>query len=117
MRSREVRVKLNIDGVRTGIRTAAGQGLKDAIDFLGEKADAITPRDRGDLIKSRRTKLDRNKLLASIQWTNPIATIQHENLKVKHADGRTAKYGEITFAVHGHAALEIVAAQIRKVTR
>lgn len=106
---------IDFKGLEKAVRAAAGQGIKVAIDYLGEESDKVTPRDTGDLIRSRRNTVDRDALVGDIKYTDPIAAIMHENLYVKHKDGRTAKYLETTGAAHGRDALELVGREIKKV--
>lgn len=99
------------------VRAAAADGLLDAVEFLGDQSDRTAPIEEGTMIRSRVSSIDRGKLRGAVSYDTPYAARQHEDLTLRHDEGRRAKYLEQAFKEDGQRALTHVAAKVRKVTR
>ena len=97
------------------VRAAAGKGLSDAVEFLGDESDRTAPIEEGTLIRSRVSS--RQGLRGAVSYDTPYAARQHEEMDYRHDEGRRAKFLEQAFKEQGTTALEHIAAKVREVLR
>lgn len=103
------------------VRRAAAEGLFDAVDHLGEEANRTVPIEEEILGGSMVPSVNHpsgggsGRLRGAVSYDTPYARRQHEDLTLRHDEGRRAKWLEQTFRERGQASLEYVAAQIRQV--
>ena len=74
------------------IRRAAERAIEDAAEAVGEDIDRITPIEESTLIRSRKVRMDKSSLYAANSWDAPYAVRQHEDQRLRHDAGRTAKF-------------------------
>lgn len=82
------------DAITRKTREAAAEGLFEIAEDLLKESGAIVPLHEGELQNSGETSIDRDKLEATVSYDMPYAVRQHEDRKLKHPNGRKAKYLE-----------------------
>lgn len=91
--------------------------VADAGEFLLEQANRTAPIEEGTLIGSGTVTLDRGRLRAVVAYDTPYAVRQHEDTRLRHTNGRRAKWLEHTAREQGHQLGRIIADRLRQVTR
>lgn len=86
-------------------------GVDDATEMLLAAARVIVPYDEGPLSESG--KASRDGLTGVVSFNQPYAVIQHENLRYRHAPGRTAKYLENPLNALGDQMVARIAERLR----
>lgn len=99
------------------IEDAAKLGLIKAAEYVLEKANRTIPHERGDLQDSGHVSVNDDGTRAAITYDSPYAVRQHEELTWHHNDGRRAKWLEKTLVEEADTVRQIIAEEIRKVTR
>jgi len=64
----------------------------DAAEFLLGEANRHVPLEESTLEKSGKASADESTLTAAVSYDTPYARRQHEDVTLRHADGRTAKW-------------------------
>lgn len=77
-------------------RSIGRQALSDAAEYLLEQANRTVPHDEGTLMRSGLVTMSAVQMLAAISYDTPYAVRQHEDLSLRHAKGRRAKWLELT---------------------
>jgi len=107
----------NGDAVAAKIRKATVRGLGLwAEHVLGVSNDRV-PLDEATLQRSGVASVDEPTLTAAVSYDTPYAVRQHEDMTLRHPNGRQAKYLESAFIESRPLAGKIIANQIRKVTK
>lgn len=96
---------------------AALAAVADAGEFLLEQANRTAPIEEGTLIGSGTVTLDRARTKAIVSYDTPYAVRQHEDTRLRHTNGRRAKWLEHTAREQGHQIGRIIADRLRQVTR
>lgn len=99
---------------KRAVHQAAADGLTEAVRDIGHLSDRRVPVDKGDLEHSQFIHVDRGRLHAEIGYSDEIAAIEHENMYVRHKNGRTAKFLEIPLFGSARKATETIAAHVRR---
>lgn len=115
--ARRTRVTLHIDPVAAAFRQAAADGLLEGMEFILGEATALVPHDEGDLERSGTASVDPVALRGAVSYDRPYAVRQHEDLTLRHAPGRTAKFLEGPFTREAGTMWALVAAAMRRVLR
>ena len=76
------------------VKRAAISALKDAAEHILNESNKEVPIDEGTLKNSGNTRIDTSSLEASINYDTPYAVRQHEDLTLKHKNGKKAKFLE-----------------------
>lgn len=87
--------KLNPAAARRVI-DAGRSGLKDAGESLLESANRTAPIEEGTLIRSGSVTTSTDGSEVSVSYDTPYARRQHEDTRLRHDDGRRAKWLERT---------------------
>lgn len=113
------RSSLTWDGeaVKAAIREATVRGLGLWGEYVGGISDDRVPLDEATLQRSRVSSVDASTLTAAVSYDTPYAVRQHEDMTLRHPNGRQAKYLESAFMESKPLAAKIIANQIRKVTK
>lgn len=98
------------DAVRR-IAAAAESAVADGIEFLAEQANRTVPHQEGTLGRSARTSQDGAR--AALSYDTPYAVRQHEDTRLRHDEGRRAKWAERTFAEEARQVGDFVADRMR----
>lgn len=121
--SDEVRVEVSWDGerIKQADRAAAALGLNLAMEHLLQVADELVPIEEGTLMRSGTASVDDDELVGAVTFSAyndrdhyDYAIRQHEDLALRHAPGRTAKFLENPANEERDTMLQIVAEQIRR---
>lgn len=97
--------------------TDAGfKGLMRAGEYLLSESDARVPFEEGTLSQSGATSTDAGAKQVAVSYDTPYAARQHEDLSLKHTDGRQAKFLENPLKSERGKMLDIVAAEYRRTT-
>ncbi|MDW4905093.1 hypothetical protein RB628_06960 [Streptomyces sp. ADMS] len=100
-----------------GTRRGAVRGLRLAAEHVLERARARVPIEEGTLERSGVASVDETSLTAGVSFDQPYAVRQHEDMALRHDDGRTAKYLEGPLQEEAGTVEEIIAAQVRRSLR
>jgi len=99
------------------MREGAARGLLLAAEHVLGISNNVVPLDESTLQSSGTASVDEASLTAMVSYDTPYAVRQHEELRWRHAPGRTAKYLENSLnAARGDVAA-IIAAQVRRAMR
>lgn len=99
------------------IRAAAARGLLLGAELVVDTADRDVPLEQGTLSRSGQASVDESQLRAAAAFDTPYAVAQHENLALRHPNGRKAKYLERALAETTDEVRALIVAQIRRATR
>lgn len=98
------------------VRKAAAEGIGQFAEGVLTVANDRAPIEEGVLIGSGETDLDAKALKASIFYDTPYAARQHEDTRLRHDEGREAKWLENTIKEKGPQMGPFVAKHIKRVT-
>lgn len=99
----------------TGImRDAAARGLTQAGEVVLGDSNARVPIEEGTLERSGTVAVDTKGLRAAISYNTPYAVAQHEDLTLRHDDGRQAKFLETALTSNARVVAETTAGTIRR---
>ncbi|MGW3072369.1 hypothetical protein [Kitasatospora sp. NPDC001132] len=109
-----VRLTLNLEQVTSEFRAAAAQGLLDGMEHVLAQSTALVPLDEGPLQHSGTASVDPSSLRGAVAYDTPYAVRQHEDMTIRHASGRQAKFLEQPLNSESGTVWELVAARIRR---
>lgn len=113
----DVTITWHGDAISAAVREAAARGLLLGAEYVLGEAVELVPLDEATLARSGVASVDEAELTAVVSFDTPYAVEQHENLQLRHAPGRQAKYLEQPLNASGDVVLALVAKEIRKDTR
>lgn len=102
-----------LTAIRTRLTTAAGRGLALAGEHVLGESSRLVPLEEGTLDRSGTVSVEQKGLRAAVSYNTPYAVRQHEDLTLKHDEGRQAKYLETALTGNRQQASEIIAGAIR----
>ncbi|MFM9613913.1 hypothetical protein [Streptomyces niveiscabiei] len=111
------RLTWNGAAVLRGTRAGAVRGLRLAAEHVLERSRRRVPIEEGTLERSGVASVDEGALIAGVSYDTPYAIRQHEDLNLRHDNGRSAKYLERAVTEEAAAVAEIIAAQVRRSLR
>src|SRR5689334_13356302 len=82
------------DDVLAALKGASMQGLELAADHLLQVSSGLAPHEEGDLERSGEVSKDPGSQTVAVSYDRPYAVKQHEDMTLRHDDGRKAKYLE-----------------------
>jgi hypothetical protein len=111
----DVKVSLDFDEQRVlaALRGGTLAGLKLAGEHILQLSRQRVPIEEGTLERSGEVS-DDGALTVAVSYDTPYAVRQHEDLTLRHAAGRTAKYLEIPMHEGADDAAKIVAATAQR---
>lgn len=95
------------------MKDAAGKGLLLAAEHVLGVAVERVPHEEGTLQNTGATDVDTETLTANVTFDGPYAVRQHEDLDLRHDEGRQAKYLE-SAALDESATVTAILAQAAK---
>lgn len=101
------------DPVKRVVHDRAADGLYEVAEHLLETANQTVPLQDGDLQRSGVVDIDRSALRATVSYDTPYAVKQHEDLNLRHAPKRRAKWLELALKERRPAMQARIAAKIR----
>lgn len=82
------------DEVLAALASASMDGLEVAGEHLLQVSSSLAPHEEGDLERSGEVTIDPGSGTVAVSYDRPYAVKQHEDLTLRHDDGRQAKYLE-----------------------
>lgn len=110
-------LKLNLGEVDEAQHEAAAKGLKKALEHLLQKSREQVPHEEGTLERSGTVVVDDGELVGAVSYDTPYAIRQHEDLTLRHDEGRKAKFLEDPADEERATMLELIAAEVRRSMR
>lgn len=110
-------VKWSGGAVAQEMREAAADALEDACEALLTEANKTVPIEEGTLERSGSVSVDRLKLRGVVSYDTPYAVRQHEDTRIRHDEGRQAKWLERAFAQNGDRLVRFMRDRIAGRTR
>ncbi|MEV4320989.1 hypothetical protein AB0J37_02020 [Microbispora rosea] len=110
-------LKLNVGAIRKAERVGAVLGLKKAAEHLLQASRELVPIEEDTLERSGVASVDEADLRAAVSYDTVYAVRQHEDLTLKHDEGRQAKYLEEPMDTERQTMLDKIAAEIRRSLR
>ncbi|MYX36727.1 MULTISPECIES: hypothetical protein [unclassified Streptomyces] len=111
------RLRWNGPAVLAELRTAEVRGVQLAAEHVLERSRARVPIEEGTLERSGVVSVDEDDVTAAVSYDQPYAVRQHEDLTLRHDQGRTAKYLEGPLLEEADQVQAIIAAQVRRALR
>lgn len=102
------------DDVRAAFRRASMEGLELAAEHLLQASSALVPHEEGDLERSGEVTVDRTTGVVAVSYDRPYAVKQHEDMTLRHDEGRQAKFLEKPMSTEKDTMLALVATAARK---
>ncbi|MFI6317280.1 hypothetical protein ACIBG8_07165 [Nonomuraea sp. NPDC050556] len=96
------------------VNRAAARGLRMGAEHVLQVSRTQVPIDEATLERSGAASVDDASLTAAVSYETPYALVQHEDLDLKHAPGRKAKYLEDPARDEADIVRALIAAQIRR---
>ncbi|GAA2298307.1 hypothetical protein GCM10010402_66130 [Actinomadura luteofluorescens] len=109
-----VRNTFNLGDLSATERAGAVRGLRLGAEHLLQASRLQVPIEEATLERSGVASVDPGALEAAVSYDTPYAVRQHEDLTLRHDDGRKAKYLEDPLRDEAEVIREIIAAQIRR---
>lgn len=99
----------NGDRVVARLRGARMEGLELAAEHLLQVSSGLAPHEEGDLERSGEVSTDEASGTVAVSYDRPYAVRQHEDLTLRHDDGRQAKYLEDPMSTERDVMLALIA--------
>lgn len=96
-----------------GMHQAAARGVALAAEHVLGEAKKRVPIEEATLERSGAVSTDPENLRAAVTFDTPYAVRQHEDMGMKHDEGREAKYLENAMNAETGTVREIIARTIR----
>jgi hypothetical protein len=112
MTSIGAQVRARLQQIERAGRAGAGRGLFLAGEHLLGEARDLAPHEEGDLARSGETS--QSGLRVAVSFDTPYAVVQHEDMTLRHDEGRTAKYLEKPMNAGRDTFGQIVATSVRR---
>jgi hypothetical protein len=110
-------VTWNGDAILAELRDAEVSGLTLAAEHLLQVSRTEVPIEEGTLERSGAATVDETGRTAAVAYDTLYAERQHEDMTLRHAAGRKAKYLEDPFNQEQQTMLDLIAAQARRALR
>lgn len=111
------RIRWNGAAAAGAIRAAAVRGARLGAEHLLEVSRQRVPIEEGTLERSGIATVDEASATAVVSYDTPYAVRQHEDLTLRHDEGRTGKYLEDPLREEADTIQRIIAAQVRRALR
>lgn len=100
--------------VEDAMRSAAAEGLLIAAEYILGEANHTVPFLVGIMEHSGVATVDEQRLAAAVSYDTPYAVRQHEDLTLRHPNGRRAKWLELTMSERGQKVIDLIGTQVRR---
>ncbi|RLK13325.1 hypothetical protein DER29_4343 [Micromonospora sp. M71_S20] len=110
----EFRLDWDGDKVLALMQDASFDGTEVAAEHLLQVASGLAPHEEGDLERSGEVSSDRGSGAVAVSFDRPYAVRQHEDMTLRHDDGRQAKYLEEPMGTERDVMLALIAKSSRK---
>jgi hypothetical protein len=102
------------DNVLAQLQDASFAGAELAAEHLLHVSSGLAPHEEGDLERSGEVTADRSSGLVAVSYDRLYAVKQHEDLTLRHDNGRQAKYLEEPMSTEKDVMLALVAKAARR---
>ncbi|MGD6762045.1 hypothetical protein ACOKM5_24230 [Streptomyces sp. BH097] len=116
MRQR-ARVTFNAQPALRATQAGASRGVRLALEHLLQVSRGRVPIEEGTLERSGTVTVNEADLEGAVSYDTPYAVRQHEDMTLRHDNGRTAKYLEGPLHEENGVMSQIIAAQVRRALR
>lgn len=103
------RLEWDGDRVLAALSDAGMDGLEVAAEHLLQESSTLVPHEEGDLERSGEVSSDPGSGTVAVSYDRPYAIRQHEDLTLRHDDGRQAKYLEQPMTTERDVMLALIA--------
>jgi len=103
------RIDWNDKGVIAALRGATTEGLSLAAEHLLQVSSGLVPHEEGDLERSGEVSSDPASQSVAVSYDRPYAVRQHEDMTLRHDEGRQAKYLEQPMSTERDTMLALIA--------
>lgn len=114
---KRVRVTSKVQPTSKLMRAAAARGLATGLEHVLTESRKQVPIEEGTLEHSGVATVDEANLRGAVSYDTPYAVRQHEDLTLRHAEGRKAKYLEDPLLEEGPTVMLLVRAEMRRALR
>lgn len=97
------------DRILAALSGATMKGLELAGEHLLQVSGDLVPHEEGDLQRSGEVSKDEADLAVAVSYDRPYAVRQHEDLALRHDEGRRAKYLEEPMSTERETMLALIA--------
>ncbi|MGW4467471.1 minor capsid protein [Micromonospora sp. NPDC004704] len=97
------------DKVLAALSEATMDGLELAAEHLLQVSSGLVPHEEGDLERSGEVSRDDSQDAVAVSYDRPYAVRQHEDMTLRHDDGRRAKYLEEPMTTERDTMLALIA--------
>lgn len=97
------------DKVLAAMKKASIEGAELAAEHLLQVSSGLAPHEEGDLERSGEVSSDRSTGAVAVSFDRPYAVRQHEDMTLRHDDGRQAKYLEEPMSTERDVMLRLIA--------
>ncbi|AFU62151.1 hypothetical protein SV1_11 [Streptomyces phage SV1] len=111
------RIQWNGPAIQRAQRAGALAGLRIAAEHVLAEARRVVPIEEATLERSGTASVDEASMTSGVSFDTPYAVRQHEDMTLRHDDGRTAKFLERPLVEQAGPVQEIIAAQVRRALR
>ncbi|GHB98605.1 MULTISPECIES: hypothetical protein [Streptomyces rochei group] len=111
------RVRWNAQPANRAARAGALRGLGLGGEHLLEVSNRRIPIEEGTLERSGTVTVDEANLDTIVSYDTPYSVRQHEDLTLRHDEGREAKFLEKSLDEEGAVILDLIAAEVRRSLR
>lgn len=105
------------DEILAELRDAQVRGLTLAAEHLLQVSRGEVPIEEGTLERSGAATVDAEARTAAVAYDTEYATRQHEDMTLRHDEGRKAKFLEDPYNQERDTMLELIAAEARRALR
>jgi hypothetical protein len=89
------KIEWDVAKLSQDVKQAAVDALVSAGEYILDESNKIAPIDEGTLIRSGNVAVDENAGTVIVYYDTPYAVRQHEDMSLRHTNGRSAKFLEI----------------------
>ncbi|WP_320069604.1 hypothetical protein [Micromonospora sp. RTGN7] len=102
------------DKVLAALSGASFDGTEVAAEHLLQVSSTLVPHEEGDLERSGEVSSDRSSQTVAVSYDRSYSVRQHEDMTLRHDDGRQAKYLEEPMGTERAVMLALIAKAARK---
>jgi hypothetical protein len=101
--------------VALAVGLAGASAVQTGAEFLLENANRTVPIDEGTLQRSGSVSVDESEKKAAVAYDTPYAARQHEDTRLRHDEGRRAKWLQQAAEENADQIRDLIAARLKAV--
>lgn len=102
-------IEWNGDEILAALKGASMEGLELAAEHLLRVSSDLAPHEEGDLARSGEVSKDETQQAVAVSYDRPYAVKQHEDMTLRHDEGKQAKYLETPMSTERDTLLALIA--------